>query len=1117
MGLKPVEASFLSVGSSFKKKQKPPEIKPVKADTESESSADERKSRRKKEKKHKKHKDKKDKHKKRRHNDLSDEEDDSKRKKKRHKKSRDDDDVDERIKVVEFEKKRIRIDPRSAPQMSLNTITPSTLWAATSRDVFEFDVKGDPNNLVFGGVYRTDIPTYSLYNGKNPFYITEQTLKWKKKRKDAMAAVITYSKGSFEHSNLDDQAESATESRYFKGKLSKMQRSKHLDLKTIRTSDESSEQKDFISLEEEYNSDDENQQGETLEQYTYRRTREFNEKTKQDPYHIETWLEFIEFQGEFSALQKYKNNASISEKKLAIYEKALHYNPNSVTLLCGHLRESAVIHPASKVEIGWRNALDRVPDSSILWSQFFAFKKSYFAEFTVEGMRGVYEDAINTILDIKAETSIHDRRKQYSLEQILLQIFFDLCTFEKQSGYTERGIALLQAMIELNLFCPILVPTWDAQIRSFEDFWESEVPRFGEEGAQGWNVWFNNQDSESYEPTEKQQYPYYDTQGDDIDEDVEEEETEDLIDIVNEKSIFVNWLKEEEKRSFQQLPTPKRPKKDFEVVESCPDRIVLFDDIRQFMFPISSSVTLQIQLLYQLLDFLGYPILYTQLTCNDWFVQESLLNRDDSKHLFSVFDAQGIDRFDNWRPASIASAQDQPRREMLRNVFLQSIEMFPDEKIMSLGYVDFECKWNSSLDTQNFIKTLLSKDRNNLLLWNYYAQWEAGKVRKQQAEPKATVSYEEPKKIYDAVLSQVSQVTDDASVQQLIPLLFRCFVELELLDNNNTNALHLLCSCAEPITSFQSLYQQTNVEKPSNTSILRARKFYEARYEQIFNERDLNARLDLIQENLEYLMCYALFEYVINGVSSACKIFDSLLHVKNMWPSCSSPHSTFSLELRSEVYHRESSQSRWAVSTGDIHEQYLWMLYLKFIKVHVLRPRPSTNQLQMNRTTYRDILTDFLQRFPTHPIGMSLLIDLEQETQISSRMRRYLDNTMAKVPSPILFLYSIYAELRKDSTSTPNRIRSLFEKALEYQMCRSNVMIWRMYMRFETSQSNLQAAKRIFFRAVDKCPQAKVLWLDSVKLFKDQFSVQELKELIDLMSEKEIMMRSKLEEFVQVA
>ncbi len=68
-------------------------------------------------------------------------------------------------------------------------------------------------------------------------------------------------------------------------------------------------------------------------------------------------------------------------------------------------------------------------------------------------------------------------------------------------------------------------------------------------------------------------------------------------------------------------------------------------------------------------------------------------------------------------------------------------------------------------------------------------------------------------------------------------------------------------------------------------------------------------------------------------------------------------------------------------------------------------------------------------------------------------------------------------------------------------------------MRFETSQGNMEAAKRVFYRAIDKCPQAKVLWLDCVKLFRDQFSVQELKELIDLMSEKEIMMRSKLDEF----
>lgn len=47
----------------------------------------------------------------------------------------------------------------------------------------------------------------------------------------------------------------------------------------------------------------------------------------------------------------------------------------------------------------------------------------------------------------------------------------------------------MQAVIELNCFKALNVKTPTAQLASFERFWESEVPRVGEDGAQGWAAW----------------------------------------------------------------------------------------------------------------------------------------------------------------------------------------------------------------------------------------------------------------------------------------------------------------------------------------------------------------------------------------------------------------------------------------------------------------------------------------------------------------------------------------------------------------------------------------------------------------------------------------------------
>jgi hypothetical protein len=52
----------------------------------------------------------------------------------------------------------------------------------------------------------------------------------------------------------------------------------------------------------------------------------------------------------------------------------------------------------------------------------------------------------------------------------------------------ERSVACFQALIEFNLFCPAeyLKYSLSQKLKKFEVFWDSEMPRFGDEGAKGW-------------------------------------------------------------------------------------------------------------------------------------------------------------------------------------------------------------------------------------------------------------------------------------------------------------------------------------------------------------------------------------------------------------------------------------------------------------------------------------------------------------------------------------------------------------------------------------------------------------------------------------------------------
>ena len=57
------------------------------------------------------------------------------------------------------------------------------------------------------------------------------------------------------------------------------------------------------------------------------------------------------------------------------------------------------------------------------------------------------------------------------------------------TGYRERGVGLYQALMELNFDSPSQIPenyTLEDRLALFEQFWDSSAPRFGDQGAVGW-------------------------------------------------------------------------------------------------------------------------------------------------------------------------------------------------------------------------------------------------------------------------------------------------------------------------------------------------------------------------------------------------------------------------------------------------------------------------------------------------------------------------------------------------------------------------------------------------------------------------------------------------------
>lgn len=224
------------------------------------------------------------------------------------------------------------------------------------------------------------------------------------------------------------------------------------------------------------------EEGENFDDYLYRKTKEFNEKTQRNPNDIQLWKEFVKLQDELLQLGKKQTPAGVIEKKISIYRKALDQNPDSIELLVGMLQEGAILWDSEKTLSMWRKVMKDHKHQPEMWKEYIGFLQTSFSSFSVSSMREIYAEALQTLHSILRQSLTKNEMSTiHSLELSLLDIFFLSCLFEKQAGYIEKSIACFQGLIELNFFCPQDMVSIYQQLKSFEAFWDSEAPRIGDQ------------------------------------------------------------------------------------------------------------------------------------------------------------------------------------------------------------------------------------------------------------------------------------------------------------------------------------------------------------------------------------------------------------------------------------------------------------------------------------------------------------------------------------------------------------------------------------------------------------------------------------------------------------
>lgn len=327
-----------------------------------------------------------------------------------------------------------------------------TIWIEEARlapeKAFRLHKKPDTANRMYNTLYRLDIALYKMRSnmtclGLSKHQVIELTeQKGKKKKKTGTVGRYWNIKdfqvtGSTE--NISMTLPSTTEKPGQRINLGDVRGYVPLE---VPYQDEMAKDDSDRRKVEESTADKDSHESEILQ-----RTRELNKILHDKPQDIQTWLALVDFQEEivrkedsvkssFTATGWERRKAAtrtIIEKKIAVFEKALQKNPNSVELIVGHLDLCNEIMDAEELVQKWKRVSFVHPNNTLLWRHYLLFMQSRFSVFSFSKIAAVYGKCLSTLSSIK-EGTFASHQAEGNLESEMVDLFIRECQFTRQSG-----------------------------------------------------------------------------------------------------------------------------------------------------------------------------------------------------------------------------------------------------------------------------------------------------------------------------------------------------------------------------------------------------------------------------------------------------------------------------------------------------------------------------------------------------------------------------------------------------------------------------------------------------------------------------------------------------------
>jgi hypothetical protein len=232
------------------------------------------------------------------------------------------------------------------------------------------------------------------------------------------------------------------------------------------------------------------------------------------------------------------------------------------------------------VQAKWEEALKH--ETPELLIEYLNYRQTSFGSFTYPDVVATYTRILNSL-----RKSAWNTTNKADIEKTILYVLERFVHFVREAGYDELATATFQALIELNFFRPQTSPptsskSHDLELDEFEEFWDSECPRFGEQGAQGWR---------NLNPSAP------------------------VADVPFSVPIISDDWFEREEQSRGAMPA--RTTDDIE--DDDPYRVILFSDIRPFLYTFSTDVGLS----YRFLAVCGVHVAAPGMSSNDPWMTDS--------------------------------------------------------------------------------------------------------------------------------------------------------------------------------------------------------------------------------------------------------------------------------------------------------------------------------------------------------------------------------------------------------------------------------------------------------------------------------------------------------------